>query len=241
VDLTKRQRRILRAIVSEFVETGIPVGSLTLAEKHDIGVSPATLRAEMSKLVDEGFLFKEHSSAGRIPTTLGFRYFLDEMLKEEKVDKLKETQIREKIFQKRFDRNKFIRQAVKELADLSGLAALSLVDDVVFTSGVGKLLLEPEFENLQLLQSALEIIESETMLASLFQKFSRNGNLKILIGDDIGIEALSNCGIVCTPYNFFRGGKGYLAAVGPKRMRYSEVIPAVRTVADFIEEAISGW
>lgn len=241
MSLTKRQKKLLRAIITEFLETAQAVGSLTLADKYGLDVSPATLRAEMARLVDEGYLLQEHSSAGRLPTTLGFRYFLDEMLQEEELDKVKEARIKEKIFQKRFDRGKIMRQAVKELAGLSGLGAVSLVDDIVFTSGFGCLLSEPEFANLKLLQNALDIVESETLLNSLFQKFSRDGNLRILVGDEIGIESLRECSIICAPFRFYRGGKGYLATVGPRRIAYSRVIPAVRVIADFIEEAIVGW
>lgn len=241
MSLTKRQREILKSVVSEFIESGVPVGSLTLADKYDIGVSPATLRSEMSKLVKDGYLYKAHTSAGRIPTTLGFRYFLDEMLKEKELNKVNETRVKEKLFQKRFDRNKFIRQAVRELAGLSNLAAISLVDDVVFTSGLSQLLTQPEFEDLELLQRALEIVESEALLSSIFQRFARDGGLRILVGDEIGVDSMKECSMVCAPFHYFRGGNGYIAAVGPRRMRYSEVIPAVRTVASFIEEAIRGW
>lgn len=241
MELTKRQKKILKAIINEFIKNGLPVGSLTLSEKYGIGVSPATLRAEMANLVKGGYLYKEHSSAGRVPTTLGLRYFLDEMLKEDHLNKVKETQAREKIFQKRFDRSKFVREAVKELAGLSGLVALSVVDDIVYMSGVGQLVTMPEFTDTEILQSALEIIESESLLLSIFQKFATNGKLRILVGDEIGVEALSNCSVVCSPYNFFRGERGYLAVVGPRRMQYSTVIPAVRSVANFIDEAIRGW
>lgn len=241
MSLSKRQRKLLKAIINEFIKTGEPIGSVTIAENYDLGVSPATLRAEMSNLVNQGYLLKEHSSAGRVPTTMGLRYFLDDMLKEEKLNKVKETQVKEKLFQKRFDRNKFVKQAVKELANLSGLAALSLVDDIVFTSGFGQLLNEPEFKDLTLLQYAFEVIESESLLASLFQRFSRNGNLRVLVGDEIGIDALSECSIVCSPFKYFRGLRGYIATVGPRRVRYSKVVPAVRVIANFMEEAICGW
>ncbi|MFC1780270.1 hypothetical protein ACFLY9_01075 [Patescibacteria group bacterium] len=239
--LTKRQVNILKSIISEFINTAHPVGSVTLYEKYDLGISPATLRAEMAKLVKEGFLHKAHSSSGRIPTTLGLRFFLDEILKEEKLDKVNETQLKEKLFQSRFHKDKFIKESVKALSQLSNHAAISLVDDVIFAYGLGQLIAQPEFEDIALLQNALNIIESESLLNSIFEKFNNDHTLKTLIGDEIGVNTLSECSIVFSPFNFFRGSKGYIAVVGPRRMRYSRVIPAVRTVSEFIEDSIRGW
>lgn len=239
--LTKRQERILKAIIDEFMSTAEAVGSLTLSDKYGLGISPATLRAEMADLVHEGYLLKEHSSAGRKPTTLGIRYFLDEILKEDEMDKVKETKCREKLFQKRFHRSGFIKEAVKALSELSGLAALSIVDDVVFYSGLGQLLTNPEFEDIELLHNTLELLESESVLGSIFSKYSDSHNLRALVGDEIGLDALSECGIVYSPFKFFRGEEGYIGVIGPRRMHYARVIPAVRAISEFIEDAISGW
>src|ERR687894_1432267 len=77
--LTDRRALILRAIVSHYVGTGEPVGSKVLVERYRLGVSPATVRNEMSALEDAGYIYQPHTSAGRIPTDAGYRYFVDEM------------------------------------------------------------------------------------------------------------------------------------------------------------------
>jgi len=239
--LTKRQEEILNAIIQEFMDTAEAVGSLTLSDKYGLGISPATLRSEMSDLVHEGYLFKEHSSAGRKPTTLGIRYFLDQILSEEELDKIEETKCKEKLFQKRFNRSGFMKEAVRALSELSGLASLSIVDDVAFYSGLGRLLNNPEFEDLELLHNTLEILESESVLSKVFEKFDKDKRLRALVGDEIGVDAISECGIVYSPFRFFRGEKGYIGVIGPRRMDYSRVIPAVRIISEFIEDAINGW
>ncbi|MBU0975594.1 MAG: hypothetical protein ABIE03_04490 [Patescibacteria group bacterium] len=239
--ITNRQRRILQAIMSEFMDTAEAVGSLTLADKYDIGVSPATLRSEMATLVKQGFLLKEHSSSGRIPTGIGIRYFIDEMLKEEEPDSLEQTRLKERLFQSRFNRALFIREAVKALSEIAGQVSVSLVDDMVFVSGVGYLLRNPEFSDLDLLQDTLNVIESETLLGKLFSLYRNDSRLKTLIGDEIGLDSLSDCSIVFSPFNYYRGAKGYIGVIGPKRMRYERIIPAVRTISEFIENSIAGW
>ncbi|MBN2015599.1 hypothetical protein JW766_02095 [Candidatus Dojkabacteria bacterium] len=238
--ITKRQEEILKRIIKEFMKTAQAVGSLTLSEKYDLGVSPATLRAEMSRLVEEGYLSKPHSSSGRIPTTLGIRYFLEEILREEEMEALQEAEIKEHLFHNRFQRSKFIKEAVNVLSKITNQTALSLVDDMVFVAGISQLVSNPEFYDINVLQGVLDIIESERFLTTLFGKLE-NDHLKILIGDEMGLEALEECSIVYAPFNYYRGEKGYLGVLGPRRMRYSKVIPAVRTVAKFLEEAITGW
>ncbi len=241
MDLTKRQKSILEAVINEFLENAQAVGSVTVSSKYNIDASPATLRSEMAKLADEGYLFKEHSSSGRIPTTLGIRYFLDEMFEEEELDKIKETELKEKLFRKRFSRIAFIKEAVKVLSHLSNQAALAVIDEMVFYSGVGQLLEYPELEDLGLLQNILNVIESTSLLLSIFDKFSINHNLKVIIGDEIGIDSLIDCSLVYSKFNYFRGQKGYLGVLGPRRMEYRKVIPAVRTISNFIERSIIGW
>jgi heat-inducible transcriptional repressor len=80
VQLSERQREILRRMVEEFVATGEPVGSKTLVERADLRVSPSTVRAELAELESLGLLTHPHTSAGRVPTELGYRYYADELL-----------------------------------------------------------------------------------------------------------------------------------------------------------------
>jgi len=78
--LSERQRAVLRRVVEEFVGTGQPVGSKTLVERSDLRVSPSTVRAELAELENLGLLSHPHTSAGRVPTERGYRYYADELL-----------------------------------------------------------------------------------------------------------------------------------------------------------------
>jgi len=77
--MQERQLEILRAIVDEYVATQEPVGSRVIAEKHSLGVSPATIRNEMALLEEQGLITQPHTSAGRIPTNSGYRVFVDKI------------------------------------------------------------------------------------------------------------------------------------------------------------------
>ena len=79
-DLSEREWRVLDAVVRIYVDTAEPAGSRTISRKFELGVSPATVRNTMSDLEDKGYLFHPHASAGRVPTDLAYRFFVDEMI-----------------------------------------------------------------------------------------------------------------------------------------------------------------
>ena len=79
-ELSGRSQEVLRRLVEEFMQTGQPVGSRTLSRRLDNPVSPATIRNVMADLEDSGLLFSPHTSAGRLPTQLGLRLFVDGLL-----------------------------------------------------------------------------------------------------------------------------------------------------------------
>jgi len=240
--LTYRQKSILDAIINEFINTAQAVGSLSLAEKYKLGVSPATLRSEMCKLVDEGYLFKEHSSAGRIPTTTGLRFFLEELLEEENIDVLEEVELKEKMFSSRFNRNKFIKEAVKTLSKLTELVSFSILDNSLNFYGISNLLKYNEFHDINVLESVLTILETENILINLVQKSPRkNDSIYILIGEETGIKSLNECSIIFSQFNYYRGDKGFIGIIGPKRMHYNKSIPAVKLISNFINDSLIGW
>ncbi|HCX9126310.1 TPA: HrcA family transcriptional regulator, partial [Staphylococcus aureus] len=90
--ITDRQLSILNAIVEDYVDFGQPVGSKTLIERHNLNVSPATIRNEMKQLEDLNYIEKTHSSSGRSPSQLGFRYYVNRLLEQtshQKTNKLR--------------------------------------------------------------------------------------------------------------------------------------------------------
>ena len=78
--LDERKRAVLRAIVADYVRSREPVGSKVLVERHQLGVSPATIRNDMAVLEEEGYITAPHTSAGRIPTDKGYRLFVDHLV-----------------------------------------------------------------------------------------------------------------------------------------------------------------
>ena len=84
-DLNDREKTILRSIVQQFILTASPVGSRNITKRFNVGVSPATVRNIMSDLEDNGFINHPHTSAGRIPTDKGYRYYVDTLMELQKL------------------------------------------------------------------------------------------------------------------------------------------------------------
>ncbi|HEV7678667.1 MAG TPA: heat-inducible transcriptional repressor HrcA [Candidatus Dormibacteraeota bacterium] len=85
IPLDSRKQQILKAVVSDYTETGVPVGSHALAAKYLLSWSSATIRNELANLVDIGYLLQPHTSAGRIPSDVGYRYYVDFLMEEEEI------------------------------------------------------------------------------------------------------------------------------------------------------------
>src|SRR3989344_5431438 len=97
-DLTDRQLHILKAIIEEFIETAEPVASETLDKKYNLGVSPATIRNEMVKLTDTGFLKQPHTSAGRAPTPAALKFYVDKLMKIKDLSVTDEVNVKQRIW-----------------------------------------------------------------------------------------------------------------------------------------------
>ena len=90
--LTQRRARILEIIIGEYVTTAVPVGSAAIVRRHGLGVSAATIRNEMARLEEEGYITHPYTSAGRVPSDKGYRYYVERLMEEEELPwELRET------------------------------------------------------------------------------------------------------------------------------------------------------
>ena len=121
--LTPRQQDILRAVIRDYIQTIEPVGSRTLSRKYGLGLSPATIRNELSDLEDEGLLHQPHASAGRIPSDAGYRLFVDELLEPDLLDS-NQQQLLETVNSGVSDLYDLLQQTAKITALISGCTAL---------------------------------------------------------------------------------------------------------------------
>jgi len=236
-ELSERQIKILKAIIEEYIESGEPIGSEVLEKKYELGVSPATVRNEMAKLIEMGYLKQPHTSAGRIPTKEAFRFYIDRLMEEKKLSVVDEVSAREKIWDSRFDFDHLMHQAVKALADQTrSLAVATTKEGDIYHAGYAHILEMPEFFDIDVTRTVLSMLEEISQMRRLFEKTYDENPIHFLFGDELGYDFLEPCGMVFT--NFEAGPKksGSLGIVGSNRLNYPLIIPTLRYFAGLIEE-----
>lgn len=221
MNLTLRQEDILGSLVSEYIRTAQPISSQYLEEWHDFGVSSATIRNELQTLSEGGYLEQPHTSAGRVPTDRGYRFFVDGVSKKEKLPVSKKW---EDVFEKEItDALEFAAHTAKALAsESSGLVAMYMEgESLFFKEGWEDMLQEPEFEE-------QESIRSFTKFLNDFEKhvaiMSRGGEVQVFIGKENPFSSVTDFSIMVAECDFPGRGRGLVALLGPKRMEYPKNI-----------------
>lgn len=206
--ISERQGDILNNLIKDYIRIARPISSEFLGKKHSFNLSPATLRIEMQKLTDKGFLSQPHTSAGRVPTDKGYRFFVNELLEGNK------PVIGERHTEDSFE---FIQEATKFLAEGSSELALgySSVQKIVWKEGWHDIFDEPEFSEPGLAASFAKMLEEfEDNIGEVF-----SSETKIYIGKENPVSKSKDFSIMTSG---FKGG--FFAILGPKRMSYDKNI-----------------
>jgi heat-inducible transcriptional repressor len=125
-DINHRSRKILYAVVSEYLATGEAVGSRTITRRHGIDLSPATVRNVMADLEEMGLLEQPHTSAGRVPTDTGLRFFIDSLLKVRSLSPKEKEEIRER-YGEGLDMDELFQRTSRVLSDITHYAGIVMV------------------------------------------------------------------------------------------------------------------
>lgn len=129
MDLNERKLRILQAIIGDFIRTGEPVGSRTLSKKYEMGISPATIRNEMSDLEEMGFLTHPHTSAGRVPSDKAYRLYVNNLMQKRELSFEEKLAINNKLQSNISELEKTIQHAASLLSEITNLTSFALTPD----------------------------------------------------------------------------------------------------------------
>lgn len=124
MEMDERKIKILQAIVDDYINTGEPVGSRTIAKKYNLGVSPATIRNEMSDLEEMGYLVQLHTSSGRIPSDKGYRLYVDRLMIPSIITPQEKNLIHSVLNQKYYDLSKIIKSSTELLSHMTKLTCV---------------------------------------------------------------------------------------------------------------------
>ncbi len=177
-NLKGRERSILRHVVYNYILTAIPVGSRYISKRFESTLSPATIRNVMADLEEQGYLSHPHTSAGRVPTAQGYRYYVDYLMEVQQLSKDEKTAIRQQL-DKTNDPSEMLRESSKLLSKIS--RQLSVVSSPHLSSGV--------FERLELLP-----VSSSRLLVVVSVRSGLVRTIMLEVGMDYRRESLDQVG-----------------------------------------------
>ncbi len=222
------------------MENAGEVGSSYLVEKYDFDFSPATVRSEMYKLMQQGFLEQSHVSSGRLPTDQAIRMYAFEKFKTEIIEAVDFVQIQQGLFKVRFDEEKLVKVVLNFLVEHSGSASFLVTQNMTRYYGVSSLMKYQELRNLDVIERVLDILEDENILQKVFSKYDSD-EVSLIIGGESGIKDMEHCSIVFMKIPFWEGGYGHMGLIGSKRMNYPKAIKLLQVIRDSLEDSLKGW
>ncbi|MDO8663940.1 MAG: hypothetical protein Q7K44_00070 [Candidatus Liptonbacteria bacterium] len=232
--INTRQKSILDAVIHEFVETAEPVSSTRLVDKYRFSFSPATVRNDFLALDEEGYLEQPHTSAGRVPTDRGYRFFVDTHTggvrtggkPRNDFSALRETR----------DAEQFLRVVAKQVAVLSdGLVFASFPEsELFFSSGLARVFDEPEFNDALLRTHFAELIdELDTIMEKAFAR-SDFTTPRAFIGNENPIKEARSYSMIVASFKTPYREESIISIIGPKRMNYSRNISLLRELQELL-------
>lgn len=236
--LTARQTHILKALIDEYISTAEPVGSESLEKKYTLGISPATVRNEMSALTQMGYLRQPHTSAGRAPTPKAMKFYIGQLMQEQDMSVADEVKVKENVFEAKDDIDKLLEEATHGLADVTKSLAVATMDKgkKAWHSGYANVFLSPEFADLEATANLFAFLEEARMLHELFfERMTGSSPVEVIFGEELGWPGFYPVGVVGTHFSL-SGRQCALGVIGPARLPYNKIIPVVRYFRDLIEE-----
>lgn len=237
--LTDRQAQILSAIIEEYAETASPVGSVTLAKLFN--VSSATIRAEMAKLENYGLITQPHTSAGRVPTDAGYRYYVNAIseqgypayIDDKPLDRGAHALEVRVTSQSRADAA--IRSAVDLLVELTENLGLATIGDQLYLSGISRLFTQPEFTDPRRVKAVAKLLDN---LEPWLREAAPGEPLNIFIGQENPIGKTSGASLIISKFRSPFSDCSYIGVLGPTRQNYGRVMSLVRCAGDMLEETL---
>ncbi len=202
------------------------------------GVSPATIRAEMARLEALGLVAQPHTSAGRVPTDAGYRFYVNNLEnREAAVEPSLErgTHVLDVRVSSQSRADAAIRGAVDSLVELTGNLGLATIDGQLYLSGISRLFTQPEFMDTRRVQSVAKLLDN---LEPWLREAAPGEPLNIFIGQENPIGRNSEVSLIISKFRSPFSDKSYIGVLGPTRQNYSRVTALVRHAGNMLEEIL---
>jgi len=232
--MTDRQAQILSTIVKNYVKNSKPVGSASILDTLSLNLSSATVRNEMVNLEKEGFIQSPHTSAGRIPTDKGYRWYINSLTEPKQKLKDREKDALKRKIESFSDSDMAIKRAADLLSDITGSTALvTTSSNDVYYHGLRYILRSPEFEDRDQMLGIADLVDN---LIDFFHELPTFESEIIYVGEENPYLRKAHCAFLASPYNF-RDRAGVMGILGPTRMDYERNLELL----DFITKELNQY
>lgn len=236
----QRKDHILGIVVNSYIKTVTPVSSGYLVDEHHLDLSPATIRNILAELEADGLLTHPHTSAGRLPTQEGYRYYVDNLMNEIQLLEVEKTRIKKEYEREMRDLEAALERTSQVVSDLTHYTSIISVDGwghKVFCRGTGYVVEYPDYQDLKKIRAILYALEEKE---SLMEVINRNleERIKIYIGHELACSQIEGCSLAVSRFRTHSGPTGKIAVLGPTRMDYSRVVSTLNYLSRLIGEIV---
>lgn len=232
--MTERQEKILAAIIEQYAEVAVPVGSSLLARAF--GVSSATIRSEMAELERLGFIKQPHTSAGRTPTDKGYRFYVNNL---DKTDQKKLEGRAQRALEARMQHGglpeRTIRNTVDTLVELTHNLGLATIGPQLYMSGLSNLFGQPEFMHPSQVKEVARLLDN---LEPWLYEAAPNEPLSVYIGRENPVGGSAGCSLIISRFRSPFSDRSYIGVLGPTRQSYRDVMTLVGRAGESLEESL---
>ncbi|MFA6105209.1 MAG: hypothetical protein WC725_01245 [Patescibacteria group bacterium] len=225
-----RQQKLLNLVIETYIATAEPVGSRFLVEKAGLDWSEATVRNELRALEEEGYLSHPHTSAGRVPTTKGYEYYLRQLNRGVDTTSRKDSDLLKEAFSAYNDFEQAMKNVAKKLVEVSDETVLiAFSPEKVYYTGLANLFEKPDFEEMKQIATVSEAFDhSDECLPEFFQKVKNEP--EFYLGEDHPFGSMLS--VVAS--RFGDDNKSLIVLLGPQRMNYKKNWGLIHKIIEII-------
>ena len=239
-DYQARKDAVLGIVVNEYIKTVNPVSSGLIVQDYPLDVSSATIRNILAELEEEGYLTHPHTSAGRIPTEQGYRYYVDYLMHEIRLLEEEKYRINKEYHREVRGLEKILEKTSEVISDITQYTSIISVDgrrDKIFCRGTSFVVGYPEYQDLKKVKDILATLEEKERLLEIINR-NLEQKIQIYIGHELACSDIESCSLAVSRYQFQNGLSGRIAVLGPTRMNYQRGGSALEYVSEHMKEIL---
>ena len=235
----ERKERILTITVNQYIKTVSPVSSTAIVQQYGIDLSSATIRNVLAELEEDGYLTHPHTSAGRVPTQKGYRYYVDYLMGEIELLQEEKTRIRAEYQRESAALDLLLEKTSRVLSQTTHCTSLVSVDgdSRVFCQGTSFVVEYPDYQDVNKIRGILAALDEKERLLEIINK-QLEEKTAVFIGKELDCEDIDTCSLVVSRYRSKHGPSGRIAVLGPTWMDYKRIVSALDYFSGLIEEIL---